>query len=87
MAAAVFVMAAVVAVWSLIATGLAAWAFRGSSLARILLTISAAGAGLFMLITVLSAPMMVVPVAACIATVVLLQRPDVRLFCSGAQRR
>jgi hypothetical protein len=78
-----YVTGAVVSVWSLAAAVLAAAAFRGARWGRTGLLVSAAAAGVACLLGVLVSPLLVVPAAATLATVVLLTRPEVRSGFTG----
>lgn len=79
-------MAVLVVGWSVAASVVAALALRRLSWARITLIVSAACAGGAMLLGVLSSPVMLIPLAACGATVVLLLRPEVAAWFSAPRR-
>ncbi|MCM3516978.1 hypothetical protein [Nocardioides sp. P86] len=82
---AVYAMAGVVVVWAVVASVVAVLAFRGSNGGRLGLVVSSAlAAGLF-LVTAVTSLVMALPLAACVATVVLLSRPEVRRWY--AERR
>lgn len=76
----VVITGSVVVAWSLAAAGLAALVWRGVPWARVALIVSAALAGVLCLVSAVSNPFMVLPLAACAATVVLLSRPAAREF-------
>lgn len=80
--AGVLVMAVGLAAWALVAIALAALVFAGSGWARIALMISAVGASLLMLIMLWGAVLLVVPLAAAVATTAALQRAESRLWCT-----
>ena len=71
--------------WSLVATVLAVLAYRRVPAARTSLLVCACGAGVVCGLAALGAVVMLVPAAACVTTVVLLSRPDVRAWF-GAPR-
>lgn len=81
-----WLMVAGVTAWSVAASAVAALALRRLGWARITLIVSAACAGGAMLLGVLSSPVMLFPLAACGATVVLLLRPEVAAWFAGARR-
>lgn len=83
--AGILVMAVALAAWALMAIALAALVFVGSGWARIALQISALGAALLMLLALWGAVFLVVPLAACVATITFLQRAETRMWC--ARRR
>ncbi|WP_435742290.1 hypothetical protein [Nocardioides sp. SYSU DS0663] len=78
----VLVTGAAVVLWSLLAAVLAGLVWRGVAWARIALVVSALLAALFCVVSVLTNPLMVLPFAAAVATVVLLNRADVKAFCT-----
>lgn len=80
---AVYLSAAVVVGWSLLASLFAVLAFRGVPAGRSGLLASALVAAVVSLLGVLATPVVVVPAAAAMTTVFLLNRPDVRAWCSG----
>jgi hypothetical protein len=71
---------AAVAVWSLAASVVAVLVHRRSAGARITLVVSASVAAAVSLLGVISTAVMLVPAAACLATVALLVRPEVRAW-------
>ena len=77
---ATYVTLAAIAVWSLAAAVLAVLVHRRSQGARIALIVSAGGAAAVSLLGVITSPVMLVPTAACLATVALLVRPEVRAW-------
>lgn len=77
-----YVSAMVVIVWSVATIVVAALVFRRVAWARVVLLVSAALAATFCLIATIGNFLLVVPLAACVATVVLLARPDVRAWYS-----
>lgn len=84
---AVFATAAVVALWSLLAVVLAVLVYRGAAWARGALLASAAIAGVICLVGAVYSLLMAVPAGACLTTVALLSRPEVRAwFQHGSSR-
>lgn len=83
--AGVLVLAVVGVVWSLMAMALALLTFLGSRWARIALTVSAAAAGVILVLGVVGSPPALVPAIGAFAVVALLQQADVRRWCT--QRR
>lgn len=82
------VLATMFIIWSAIAIGLAAFAFRGHNWARITLIVSAAMAGLLSLVMVVTSPALLVVTAACIGTVVSLSlRPAREWYARKAAAR
>ncbi len=82
---AVYAMAGVVVVWAVVASVVAVLAFRGSNGGRLGLVVSSAlAAGLF-LVTAVTSLVMALAAGGCVATVVLLSRPEVRRWY--AERR
>jgi hypothetical protein len=79
--------AAVFGAWSLVALLLAVFAFLGREWARILLVISASSAAMLIGLSLVTAGVaglvMLLPLAACVATVVLLLRRDVSGWVRG----
>ena len=75
-----YVMAAVVVVWSVAAILLAALVWRRSERARRALVVSASVAAVFLLFSTLGQFLLVLPLAACVVTLALLVRPDVRAW-------
>jgi hypothetical protein len=67
-------------VWSVVATVLAAYAWRGRPWAWTALLVSASSASVLCLLAALGSPAMLVPLMLCATTVPLLLRPDVRAF-------
>ncbi len=80
---AVYLSASVVVAWSLLASFVAVLAFRGVSWGRSGLLASAAVAAVISLLGVVATVIMVLPAAAALVTVVLLNRPEVRAWCTG----
>lgn len=78
----VWVSAVSMIVWALGAVALAFLTYRGLSWARILLMVSAAGALGLLLFGVLGQPVLLVPVAAAVATISLLNRPESRAWAT-----
>lgn len=76
----VYASAAVVAAWSLLAVVLAVQAWRGVGWGRTGVLASAAVVGVVCLLGAAYSLLMLVPAAAALATVVLLNRPDVRAW-------
>ena len=79
---ATYVTAVVAGVWSMLAIVLAVLAFRRVSWARWALLVSAAVAGVICLLGMVSSLLLAVPAGATLATVVLLNRPEVRAWFS-----
>ncbi|MFT4287183.1 hypothetical protein [Nocardioides sp.] len=77
------VMAVAVTGWALSACVVAFFVLRGKPWARVLLAVSTAGAGLLMLLCVLVNPVMLIPAAACGATLAMLLRRDVAAWFSA----
>lgn len=86
-----YVLFGMLALWSVAAIALAVLAFLGRDWARIALLVSAASAGLFFLLATFSAGAaglaMIVPTVACVATVVLLLRPEVTAWIRARSSR
>ena len=74
------VMVGLLVAWCVGAAVLAALAWRGRRWARTTLVVSAAGAAGLALLMTLAAPVVSVVAAGCVATVVLLLRPEVRAW-------
>ncbi len=74
------VMVAVLVAWCVAATALAVLSWRGRRWARTALLVSAAGAAGLALLMTLAAPAVAVVAVGCVATVVLLLRPEVRAW-------
>ena len=81
---ATYLSAGVVAVWALVAIVLAVLVFRRSGWARIVLLVSAAGAGALCIVASFGALPMVVPALVCALTFSLLRRPEVRAWFARA---
>ncbi len=79
----VVAMVIIVGSWSLVAALAAVAAFRRLRWGQILLIVSAVCAGLLSLVLVVSSPVSLLPALACVATVVLLLRSDVRAWYAG----
>jgi hypothetical protein len=77
---AVYATSAVVILWSLVAVLLAVLAWRRSRWAAIALVVSAGLAGGLCLLTLVGSFVLLVPLAACAATVALLLRPEARAW-------
>ncbi len=75
-----YVTCVVLAVWSVAASVLAVLAFRRTRLALYGLLVSAAGAAVFCLLGVLGSMVVLVPLAAAVATIGCLVRPEVRAW-------
>ena len=75
-----YAMAAVVVIWSTVAILLAALVWRRSDGARRVLVVSASAAAVFLLLSTLGQFLLVLPLAACVVTLALLVRPDVRAW-------
>ncbi|WP_460711702.1 hypothetical protein [Nocardioides dilutus] len=71
-------------VWSVVASVLAAYAWRGRSWAWTALVVSACSASVLCLLAALGSPAMLVPLMLCAATIPLLLRPEVRAFIRGS---
>jgi hypothetical protein len=69
--------------WSVVATVVAAFAWRGRPWAWTALLVSASCSSVLCLLAALGAPVMVVPLVVVAATVPLLLRPEVRAFVDG----
>ena len=80
-----YVTLGVAAAWSLVAILLAVLAFRRRAGGRSGLIICAAVAGVVCVVGSFGALLLVVPATACVATVVLLARPDVRAWFAVRQ--
>jgi hypothetical protein len=86
--AALVITSVLLTIWSLIAAGLAIFVHRGHDWARVLLIISAAGAGLISLLMVIAAPpMILVPVAAGYTIFALTRPASNEWFRARAQAR
>lgn len=83
LASAAYVVGGVTVVWSAVACVLAVLVFRRRPWARVALVGCATGAGAVLVLGVVSSFVLVLPLAACVATVVLLMRPDVRRWSAG----
>lgn len=81
----VYLSAAVVVGWSLLASLFAVLAFRGVAWGRSGLLASAAVAAVVCLLGVVATVVLALPAGAALATVVLLNRPDVRAWCRGTR--
>lgn len=79
---ATYATVAVVGVWSLLAIGLGVLAFRRVRWGRFGLMASAAVAAVVCLVATLSSLLLIVPACATLATVALLNRPEVRAWFS-----
>lgn len=80
----VLVIAGLIVLWCVLAAIVAGFALRGVPVGRVLLVISAGLAGLVCLVgAVLGSPLLVVPLAACGATVALLLRPEATAWYAG----
>lgn len=79
---AVYLSAAVVIGWSMLASFFAVLAFRGVPWGRIGLLASALVAAVVSLLGVAASLLIVLPAGAALATVVLLNRPEVRAWCA-----
>jgi hypothetical protein len=79
----VFVMCAVLMAWALASAAFAALLFRGHHWAWYALTISASGAAVVCLLGVLGSVVVLIPLAAILATIGFLTRPDVRAWAAG----
>lgn len=77
------VMCAVLLAWTLASGAFAALLFRGHRWAWYALIVSAAGAAVVCLVGVLGSLVMLLPLAATLATLVLLVRPEVRMWVLG----
>jgi hypothetical protein len=76
----VLLVGILVVAWSVVASLLAAFAWRGRSWAWTALLVSASCASLLCLLAALGSPAMLVPLALCGVTVPMLLRPEVRAF-------
>jgi hypothetical protein len=76
----VFVMCAVLLAWALASAAFAALLFRGHRWAWYALTISASAAAVLCLLGMLGSIVMLVPLAAIVATIGFLTRPEVRAW-------
>ena len=83
---ALYVMAAVIMVWSLAALALSVFAWRRVRWAWLALIVSAACASLLCLVMLVGSVLMVVPMAACAAAVSLLLRPEARRWYAATGR-
>jgi hypothetical protein len=83
----VYLSAVVVVGWSLLASLFAGLAFRGVPWGRSGLLASAAVAAVVCLLGVVATVVLALPAGAALATVVLLNRPDVRAWCAGPRGR
>lgn len=81
-----YLLMGVVAVWSLTAIALAVGVYRGSRGARTALVVSSAVAAVLCLLASVTSALMVVPVLSCVATVVLLSRPEARAWVAAPRR-
>lgn len=81
-----FMTVALAGTWSVVAAVVAALAYRGVRRARLALLVSAAAAAVLSLLAVLSTVLALVPGAVCLATVVLLSRPEVRAWSRHGAR-
>jgi hypothetical protein len=72
--------ATLLVVWSVVASVLAAFAWRGRPWAWTALLVSASSASVLCLLASLGSPAMLLPLMLCAATVPLLLRPEVRAF-------
>ena len=79
----VFVMCAVLLAWALAAAAFAALLFRGHKWAWYALTISASAAAVVCLLGVVGSLVVLVPLAAILATIGFLTRPAVRAWVAG----
>ena len=86
-ARATYVTLALTALWALGAVALAVLAYRRSRAGRVGLLSSAAVAAVVSLVGALSSLVMIVPAMACLATVILLARPEVRAWFADAPQR
>jgi hypothetical protein len=84
---ATYIFAGIGVVWSLVATTFAALVYRRVPWARTALLVSAAVAAVVCLLATVGNFLMVIPLTAAIATVVLLVRPDTRAWVSGGPPR
>jgi hypothetical protein len=75
-----YVLGSLVIVWSLVAVALAVLTFRRVGWARIALVVSASLAAFLCLLALITQVLMVLPLAACVATLALLLRPDTRTW-------
>ena len=77
---ATYVSAAVFVPWCLVAAAIAVQALRRRRWARTALLVSAAAAGAVSLLGMVASPITLIPFVACVATVALLTRPEVRAW-------
>jgi hypothetical protein len=77
---ATYLCSALIVPWCLVAAGFAIQAFRGRRWARLALLICASVAGMLSLVAVFASAITVIPFVACVATVALLSRPEVRAW-------
>jgi hypothetical protein len=77
---ATYVMAGVVALWSAVSIVLAALVWRGVGWARRGLVFSCSGAAVLLLLATVGQVVVLLPLAACVVTIALLIRPDVRAW-------
>lgn len=82
LAEATYATAAIAGAWSLLAIGLAVLAFRRVRWGRVGLVASSAVAAVVCLVAMVSSLLLAVPACATVATVVLLNRPEVRAWFS-----
>ncbi|MCW2764386.1 MAG: hypothetical protein JWO11_345 [Nocardioides sp.] len=82
---AIYVTAGICIVWSVVATVLAALVYRRVPWARRALLVSASVAALVCLAATVTNFLLVLPLTAVIATIVLLARPDSRAWLSGGR--
>ena len=80
---ATYLTAAIAGVWSLLAIGLAVLTYRRVRWGRLGLLVSAAVAAVVCLVATLTSLLLVVPACATLATVALLNRPEVRAWFKG----
>jgi hypothetical protein len=79
----VFVMCAVLMAWAFASAAFAALLFRGHRWAWYALTISASAAAVVCLLGVLGSVVVLIPLAAILATIGFLTRPEVRAWAAG----
>jgi hypothetical protein len=79
----VFVMCAVLLIWALASAAFAALLFRGHRWAWYALTVSASAAAVVCLLGVLGSVVVLIPLAAILATIGFLTRPEVRAWSAG----
>ncbi|MCW2792818.1 MAG: hypothetical protein JWO76_1916 [Nocardioides sp.] len=75
-----FVLGGIIVAWSLAAVALAVLTFRRVNWARIALVVSAALAAVLCLLATITQVLMALPLAACVVTLALLVRPDIRAW-------